>query len=504
MCVSIPRRQRFDGDTGSPGGTSIEVQSRLDLESRWPLESVEGETIMTAGDATSARDTAAQRLGQRLRRARLARNLTQGEVAKNQFSVSYVSAVERGQIRPSLGALEKLAERLHVPLTDLLNDAHPDQAFSALPAERRDSGTDRWREEIEARLLESQRNVSDGRPEALRDAVDALNRLANRQLTPRETAQVHLYLARAFAQQGRADDARDEAQKGLAAADRAADAILAERLRFELGTAYSLLRSHTLAFESFKRSLQAIEEGVLRDPSFRMQVLARLGAEAHSLNLHEEALRYFEQAAEAAKQAVNPRALGEAYSALSQTYSAKGDTVSARYYLVRSIASFDEARQRREVAAVHAQYGRALAQDNQVERALSELETARDTALAQQDAQGLAEGQRALALLYLRENRLEEASLAAQEALQQAETMHDPVQRAESLLTLAQVQERNKQSSEADRSFGEAIQLLTDSNAIESLAAAYESYSGYFRRGDERRAFEMLKQAHSLSAKIGV
>src|SRR5215831_18854781 len=48
--------------------------------------------------------TTTVRLGQRLRQARLARNLTQSEVAASQFSVSYISAVERGQIRPSLGA----------------------------------------------------------------------------------------------------------------------------------------------------------------------------------------------------------------------------------------------------------------------------------------------------------------------------------------------------------------------------------------------------------------
>ena len=67
-------------------------------------------------------DAAAVRLGQRLRKARLARNLTQSEVAQQRFSVSYISAVERGQIRPSLGALEKLSERLRVPLSDLLRD----------------------------------------------------------------------------------------------------------------------------------------------------------------------------------------------------------------------------------------------------------------------------------------------------------------------------------------------------------------------------------------------
>jgi transcriptional regulator with XRE-family HTH domain len=62
------------------------------------------------------------RLGQRLRSARIARNLTQGEVAKDQFSASYISGIERGQILPSLGAPQKLAERLQVPITDLLAD----------------------------------------------------------------------------------------------------------------------------------------------------------------------------------------------------------------------------------------------------------------------------------------------------------------------------------------------------------------------------------------------
>src|SRR5579859_1879410 len=63
-------------------------------------------------------------IGQRVRRARLSRNLTQSELAKGDFSVSYISAVERGQIRPSLGALERLATRLQVPLSELLTAEH--------------------------------------------------------------------------------------------------------------------------------------------------------------------------------------------------------------------------------------------------------------------------------------------------------------------------------------------------------------------------------------------
>src|SRR6185437_11792424 len=63
---------------------------------------------------TEAALTPAQRLGVRLRQARLRLNMTQSEVASDHFSVSYISAVERGQIRPSLGALEVLSDRLQV------------------------------------------------------------------------------------------------------------------------------------------------------------------------------------------------------------------------------------------------------------------------------------------------------------------------------------------------------------------------------------------------------
>src|SRR5262249_61987201 len=116
------------------------------------------ESLVTREQAP-ARDAAAIRLGQRLRRARLARNLTQGEVAKNQFSVSYVSAVERGQIRPSLGALEKLAERLRVPVADLLGQQEPEHRFS--PAVERRDAPDRQREEHEIKILDAQRHLGD-------------------------------------------------------------------------------------------------------------------------------------------------------------------------------------------------------------------------------------------------------------------------------------------------------------------------------------------------------
>ena len=59
-------------------------------------------------------------VGAKLKEARLAKRYTQSQLAGNDFSVSYISAIERGQIHPSLRALEIFAMRLGLSSKDLL------------------------------------------------------------------------------------------------------------------------------------------------------------------------------------------------------------------------------------------------------------------------------------------------------------------------------------------------------------------------------------------------
>ncbi|HET7641168.1 MAG TPA: helix-turn-helix transcriptional regulator, partial [Ktedonobacteraceae bacterium] len=69
----------------------------------------------------TSRGVAGQAVGAKLRAARKAKKYTQGQLAAPDFSVSYISAIERGQIQPSLRALEILAHRLDLSSTDLLS-----------------------------------------------------------------------------------------------------------------------------------------------------------------------------------------------------------------------------------------------------------------------------------------------------------------------------------------------------------------------------------------------
>ena len=74
-------------------------------------------------------------LGERLRAARYTRNLTQQDLADGTFSKSYISAIERGKMMPSIAALRLLATRLDTSLASLLGEPDLPQQGADAPAE---------------------------------------------------------------------------------------------------------------------------------------------------------------------------------------------------------------------------------------------------------------------------------------------------------------------------------------------------------------------------------
>src|SRR5438128_8675437 len=93
-----------------------------------------------------------QTVGAKIRTARQSQKMTQSALAAPDFSVSYISAIERGQIHPSLRALEILAGRLGLTSTQLLPArAQPEERAGGGP-----SSLEREEEEIELTLLDAQ------------------------------------------------------------------------------------------------------------------------------------------------------------------------------------------------------------------------------------------------------------------------------------------------------------------------------------------------------------
>src|SRR5438874_10753132 len=92
-----------------------------------------------------------QFVGAKIRAERQAQKLTQSQLARPDFSVSYVSAIERGQIHPSLRALEIFAQRLGISSTDLLSK----QTGQALQGLSEKDAANEKKQDTELELLEA-------------------------------------------------------------------------------------------------------------------------------------------------------------------------------------------------------------------------------------------------------------------------------------------------------------------------------------------------------------
>src|SRR5438445_7276784 len=99
-----------------------------------------------------------QSVGAKIRAARQAKKYTQSQLAQPDFSVSYVSAIERGQIHPSLRALEIFAQRLGLSSSDLLSK----QTGQALQGFSEKDAAHENKRDIELQLLEAQLFIFQG------------------------------------------------------------------------------------------------------------------------------------------------------------------------------------------------------------------------------------------------------------------------------------------------------------------------------------------------------
>lgn len=440
-------------------------------------------------------DASAVRLGQRLRKARLARNLTQSEVAQQRFSVSYISAVERGQIRPSLGALEKLSERLHVPLAELLRDDIDIVIPHVATIER--NGATEEQDEIDARLLTARVEARQGRAA---EALEALRSLPTSHLTPRQHAELLWRQAYCSLRLRRPDEARSAVLAAIPLAEKANDQELVERLRLSLGDAYSQMHKYQLALDAYKGCQEAIERGVIGDPVFRFAVLYNIGSQYRALGDSATAIETLTQAAEAGERVINPNQLGALYGTLSNSYLAERDYRRAKEAADKSLHTFEAADSLRMVGDAHNRLGRAFAQSGQLDAATEHLQYALRIAEEEQDTRGLAEAQRGLASVYIQQHRVDEAAEAASHALALSNELDDPVEHAESLLMQAQVGEAQKDYTAAEKNFKQATDLLDSTDAMQARSDAYARYSEFLeRRGQGDNALKLLRKAWQLS-----
>ena len=127
---------------------------------------------MDARQADLLRKIDPAELGQRLRAARVAKGMTQTDLAGADVSVGYVSRIEAGHRRPNLQVLSDLCLRLGTPVEQLLMGVAPQEL-----------------EQIKLNLNFAELSLESGQPEAAelqaRDALEAADTASLKELAYR-------------------------------------------------------------------------------------------------------------------------------------------------------------------------------------------------------------------------------------------------------------------------------------------------------------------------------
>jgi len=435
----------------------------------------------------------AARVGTNIREVRTKLGMTQAQLAAPEFSISYISAIERGKIRPSLKALSILARRLDVPLTYLLegspSGAAEARAVGYSPA---DAGPD---QKIDVDLLQAQVLIQQG---LYTEADSLLSPLQPDRITTDQVYRLYLLQGQVHLGAGEYQEAVVDLRTAVSQGEALNDSEYIERARNLLGKAYFLLYNYTLAIENHLRCYAAIESGQVADPVFSLEVFSNLANDYFRLGDLEKSINFYNQALQTLD-AINrdSKSFAQKYMEISQHYKSVGKFAMAREYATQSLAVYEMREEQRLVGMTHLRLGKALEKQNDLDNAEKEYRQAIAIERDLHDEISASMCHTSLAELLLKRGQLQEAEQEAQEALTYARASKDPQTQGQALIALAQIRHKADDFASADQYFTQALELLDASNAHEIAASAYFRFANLLEeRGEVQRSLSTIKKAY--------
>jgi len=435
----------------------------------------------------------AARVGTNIREVRTKLGMTQAQLAAPEFSISYISAIERGKIRPSLKALSILARRLDVPLTFLLegspSGAAEARAVGYSPA---DSGPD---QKIDVDLLQAHVLVQQG---AYREAEQLLAPIQPERITTDQVYRLYLLRGSIHLGAGEYQEAVVDLRAAVSQGEGLNDSEYIERARNLLGKAYFSLYNYTLAVENHLRCNSAIESGQINDPFFSLEVYSNLANDYFRLGELDKAVKFYHSALEILDgMGRDSKSFAQKYMEVSQHYKASGKLTMARDYATQSLAIYEMRDEQRLVGLIHQRLGKTLEKQNNLDAAEAEYRTSIEIERELKDEVAASACLTSLAELLLKRGNKEGAEKEAQEALNFARASDDAQTQGQALIALAQIRHQASDFEAADTFFSQALDLLESSQAHEIAAGAYFRFANMLEeRGDVQRSLGAIKKAY--------
>jgi len=400
-------------------------------------------------------------------------------LAGSDFSLSYISAVERGKIHPSLQALQLLAQRLGEPVSYFLSDIE-EQTTPQMHAE--DSLTEVNNLMISGEYAMALARLQEMPAEGVGPALQALR---------------HYELGQALLGSNRFEEAIQALEEAVRLSQEQGDQTLATQARNLLGRAYFRAGKPALAIEYHQHCLEATGKGIVDDPLFRLSVYANLTADQLVLGRYEDAIINFQAAEKLAGRVTDTDSLADLYREMAGTARAAGNFRRARFYTERSLILYQVKQNRLLAVEVYNVFGRILLEAGEFEQAQSCFRNAATLAQGIGDETLLAQAQVNQAEMYLRQELYNEAEELANTAIETGRRRNAPLLIGQALLVLGRVYARLGRRQEAEEAFLSSIRYLEETKAHDLLGKAYFRLGQAFVAwGDAKRASEYLEKAY--------
>ncbi len=453
-------------------------------------------------------------IAERVRTARIAANKTQQQLAGDTYSKSYISAVERGKMTPSVQALGVLAERLGLPMSYFLGESEADLSALAESSAAMRSTPERERiarEETLALLLsEAEGLIRQRDPSAALDKLGTTETLE--ELSVSQRPRWYLLVGWAWLLQQMPQEAIAKLEKGLSLSENLRAqaplsqkgylAEMAERLRCFLGTAYYELGQPEMALEYHRRCLAAITEGAVTDPELKLRIYMALGHDYLLLNRYSEAISFYEQASKQANETESLASQAAIYWKLGLSYQGSGDLSRARANLQKALGAFELQENMRLAAELRSLFGQVLVNLERYEEAEANLQQS----LAAAERTGNA-ATRALALanfaaMHTARGHHDQAIGTAREGLAVVKESQDHRTEGQLHLTLALAHEAKGDYDTAEGELQQAITIFEHMGDKDLIGRAHEKYGKFLAdRGRFQEAYEHMKTARTVTTR---
>jgi transcriptional regulator with XRE-family HTH domain len=425
----------------------------------------------------------AETIGQRLRRLRHERGMSQRELAGPGVSYAYISRIEAGARRPSVKALRMLARKLGVS-ADYLETGSEIREIDERELQIADA-------ELELRLAENT-DQAEVKLEQLRtEALAAGDTVA--------ASRANIALGLAAAHGGRNNDAIERLEAGLELSPVSPSAR--PDVFATLGHAYASSGHPKKAVELFEHCLDEVASDAPEDFSAQVRFTTYLSYSLTDLGDLHRAEEVLDDALGKAGELADAYSRVRLYWSVARLNEVGGRPAAALDYIRRAIALLDVTDDTLHLARAHLLCGSIMLSQGRADEAGKHHELAEK--LLGPDAEPVD-----LSGLYADQARRATALDDAETAVRKAEAAvaavagdEYPHEKGRGFWALAEARSLAGDTDGADQAFREATLLLEAHGHRREYVDAYRAWGKFLRRaGREEHALEVLERATDLAA----